>query len=313
MKNWLLLVLALPTANATERMRAWRALKACGAAVLRDGVYLLPEQDAGREAFESVERDVTVSGGTAFLLAFPDEETRFAGLFDRSEEYSKLRDEVAACREGLLPENALQVARQVRKLRKSFAQLALIDFFPGVAKQQTETALEALETAISRALSPDEPHIQDHPVTLLDHSHYQGRRWATRRRPWVDRLACAWLIQRFIDSGAEILWLESPSDCPADALGFDFDGAAFSHVGHRVTFETLIDSFVLQAPGLSRIAALGHYLDVGGSQPAEASGIERVLAGLRESITDDNQLMAAANGIFDGLLAAFANEENGHG
>lgn len=234
MKNWLLLVLALPTANATERMRAWRALKACGAAVLRDGVYLLPEQDAGREAFESVERDVTVSGGTAFLLAFPDEETRFAGLFDRSEEYSKLRDEVAACREGLLPENALQVARQVRKLRKSFAQLALIDFFPGVAKQQTETALEALETAISRALSPDEPHIQDHPVTLLDHSHYQGRRWATRRRPWVDRLACAWLIQRFIDSGAEILWLESPSDCPADALGFDFDGAAFSHVGHRV-------------------------------------------------------------------------------
>lgn len=189
MKNWLLLVLALPTANATERMRAWRALKACGAAVLRDGVYLLPGQDAGREAFESVERDVTVSGGTAFLLAFPDEETRFAGLFDRSEEYSKLRDEVAACREGLLPENALQVARQVRKLRKSFAQLALIDFFPGVAKQQTETALEALETAISRALSPDEPHIQDHPVTLLDHSHYQGRRWATRRRPWVDRLA----------------------------------------------------------------------------------------------------------------------------
>ena len=99
MKNWLLLVLALPTANATERMRAWRALKACGAAVLRDGVYLLPEQDAGREAFESVERDVTGSGGTAFLLAFPDEETRFAGLFDRSEEYSKLRDEVAACRE----------------------------------------------------------------------------------------------------------------------------------------------------------------------------------------------------------------------
>ncbi|MFU7548267.1 chromate resistance protein ChrB domain-containing protein, partial [Pseudomonas paraeruginosa] len=90
-----------------------------------------------------------------------------------------------------------------------------------------------------------------------------------------------------IDSGAEILWLESPSDCPADALGFDFDGAAFSHVGHRVTFETLIDSFVLQAPGLSRIAALVHYLDVGGSQPAEASGIERVLAGLRESITDD--------------------------
>jgi hypothetical protein len=50
-------------------------------------------------------------------------------------------------------------------------------------------------------------------------------------------------------------------------------------------------------------------IDVGGVQPAEAAGIERVLAGLRESIADDDQLLAAASAIFDGLLTAFANEE----
>jgi hypothetical protein len=160
--------------------------------------------------------------------------------------------------------------------------LALIDFFPGVAKQQTETALEALETAISRALSPDEPHIQDHPVTLLDHSHYQGRRWATRRRPWVDRLACAWLIQRFIDSGAKSSGWNPRATAPPMHWALTSMAPRSAMSGTAVTFETLIDSFVLQAPGLSRIAALVHYLDVGGSQPAEASGIERVLAGLRE-------------------------------
>jgi len=67
-------------------------------------------------------------------------------------------------------------------------------------------------------------------------------RWATRRRPWVDRVASAWLIQRFIDRDARFQWLSQPSDCPKGALGFDFDGAAFTHVGERVTFETLMAS-----------------------------------------------------------------------
>lgn len=96
--DWLLLILGLPTANATERMRAWRALKASGAAVLRDGVYLLPEQRSGREVFEAVERDVLAINGTAFLLSLPEREERFSKLFDRSDEYARLMAEIAGCR-----------------------------------------------------------------------------------------------------------------------------------------------------------------------------------------------------------------------
>jgi len=309
MKNWLLLVLGLPTANATERMRAWRALKACGSAVLRDGVYLLPEHGAGREALESVERDVLAINGTAYLLEVKDDDERFVPLFDRSEDYAKLREDIAQCRGELTGETALRVARQARKLRKAFGQLSAIDFFPGEAKQHTDAALEELETAISRALSADEPGSHETPIAPLAPRDYQGRRWATRKRPWVDRLASAWLIRRFLDPQAQILWLDSPGDCPADALGFDFEGAAFSHVDKRVTFETLLASFQLESPALIRIGAIVHYLDIGGLQPAEASGIERVLAGLRESITDDDLLLQAANSIFDGLLIAFADDE----
>ncbi|TNB81447.1 chromate resistance protein [Pseudomonas sp. Fig-3] len=310
MNNWLSLILGLPTANATERMRAWRALKASGAAVLRDGAYLLPDTRACRETLASVERDILAINGTAFILPVVDPDgERFVEFFDRCKDYSKLRGEIEECRGHLSPENALATTKQIRKLRKGYEQLSSIDYFPGKPKQQVDAALRELELAVSRALSPDEPHSCNQPITTLNRDDYQGRVWATRKRPWVDRLACAWLIRRFIDPDAQILWLETPQDCPADALGFDFDDAAFSHVGNRVSFETLQASFELQEPGLNRIAALVHYLDVGGIQPVEAAGIERVLAGLRETILHDDHLLAAASAIFDGLLAGFVKEE----
>ena len=310
MNNWLALILGLPTANATERMRAWRALKASGAAVLRDGAYLLPDTGVCREALTSVERDILAINGTAYVLPIVDPRgERFVELFDRSDDYGRLGAEIEECRGQLNSENALATTKQIRKLRKAHDQLVSIDYFPGKPKQQVDSALQELETAVSRALSPDEPHSSNQPITALNLSDYQGRIWATRNRPWVDRLACAWLIRRFLDAHAQILWLNTPQECPVDALGFDFDDATFSHVGKRVTFETLQASFELEVPGLNRIAALVHYLDVGGIQPVEAVGIERVLAGLRETITDDDHLLAAASAIFDGLLAGFVKEE----
>jgi hypothetical protein len=59
-------------------------------------------------------------------------------------------------------------------------------------------------------LSPDEPRPINEAIGRLDHSDYRGRVWATRQRPWVDRLASAWLIRRFIDPQAKLLWLVDP-------------------------------------------------------------------------------------------------------
>ncbi|EMX2053115.1 chromate resistance protein [Pseudomonas aeruginosa] len=290
-------------------MRAWRALKGAGAVVLRDGAYLLPDLPVCREALSAVERDILDSEGYACLLPVCDPQgERFIPLFTRAEDYTKLRAEIDAQLSQLTPDTALVAMRQARKLRKAFTQIQDIDFFPDAAQQQTDAQLRELEVGISRALSKDEPSSQEQDITRLSMAEFKGRVWATRHRPWVDRLASAWLILRFIDPAARILWLSSPDDCPSDALGFDFDGANFSHVGNRVTFETLQASFALEAPGLWRMAALVHYLDVGGVQPAEATGVERVLAGLRASIEDDDQLLAAACAIFDGLLVAFGKE-----
>ena len=126
------------------------------------------------------------------------------------------------------------------------------------------------------------------------------------RSLWIDRLASAWLIRRFIDRSARFVWLERPRDCPPRAVGFDFDGAEFTHLGNRVTFEVLTESFALAAdPALGRIGAIVHYLDVGGIPVAEADGVRTILQGARNRLSDDDKLFAEAQKIFDSLYAAF--------
>lgn len=307
-ERWLILVTTLAGQSATTRQRAWRALRSCGAAVIRDGVYLLPS--TRRNAFLNVAADIREGDGTALILeADEPEDADFAALFDRRESYASLLADVARARADVAADTARTQTRIARRLRRTFAATAEIDFFPDAAQRQTDAALQELEIAIARALSPDEPRAIAREIVRLDSADYRGRTWATRAHPWVDRLASAWLIRRFIDRAARIQWLASPAECPPDALGFDYDGATFSHVGERVTFEVLAASFGLTRPALARIGALVHFLDVGGVGPAEAPGIETVLAGLREALDSDDALMAAADAVFDGLLAAFARQE----
>lgn len=306
MNKWRLLITSLPTENATARMRIWRSLKASGAAVLRDGVYLMPDRVDCLKTLENLAAEVKISDGTAFVLQ-TDEPTSddFISLFDRSDDYALLLTDIAKLTAAIDAEHIQDQLKQVRKLRKAFASLAAIDFFPGEAQQQTETALRQLELAIARILSPDEPHPIEASIAALSLSDFQGKTWATRQHPWVDRLACAWLIRRFIDPQAHLLWLVAPIDCPDDVIGFDFDGARFSHIDGHVTFEVLLVSFDLETPALKRLGSLIHFLDVGGVQPPEAVGIESVLAGLRDAIVDDDSLLKAASAVFDSLLLTF--------
>ncbi|WP_216819858.1 chromate resistance protein ChrB domain-containing protein [Zoogloea sp. LCSB751] len=303
---WTILITSLPTENATARMRAWRSLKASGAAVLRDGVYLMPERDDCRTTLDAVAADIRAAEGSALVLRVEEPaDAGFVALFDRSTEYAALLADVTESQRGLSQERAAEVLKHARKLRKAFVNLVAIDFFPGEARKQADEALRSLEQQAAWALSPDEPRAIDHALVRLKRQDYQGRVWATRCRPWVDRLASAWLIRRFIDPAATVLWLASPADCPADALGFDFDGATFTHVGARVSFEVLLASFGLETPALQRLGGLVHFLDVGGVQPPEAAGIESALAGLCDTIADDDRLLALAGCLFDGLLASF--------
>lgn len=304
--QWTTLITSLPTENTTARMRAWRALKASGAAVLKDGVYLLPERPPCRALLETVAADVVAGGGSAYVMAVQEPaNASFEALFDRTADFAALLADLAPAQAALSAGKFSDASKLCRKLRKAFGNLVETDYFPGEAQRQVEAALLALEVSIAQAASPDEPHTTTGSMAVLDIAQYQGRVWATRERPWVDRLACAWLIQRSIDPQATLLWLASPADCPAHALGFDFDGAAFTHVEGRVTFEVLLARFNLTSPALQRLGALVHFLDAGGVQPPEATGVESVLAGLRACIPDDDALLQAASTVFNALFISF--------
>lgn len=312
--RWLMLVISLPGQSTTPRMRVWRALKAAGAAVLRDGVYLLPDQAESRKTFRDQMHEVEEAGGTAYLVPFEspaDEARAYAGLFDRTEQYAELLTRIAELKERLAGSAEPEARKRLAQLRRDLDAITAIDYLPGPAREQAREALAELEAAATALYSPGEPSAVAGEIRRLRIDDYRGRTWATRARPWVDRLASAWFIRRFVDPEARILWLQDPKDCPPEALGFDFDGAAFTHVGARVTFEVLAASFGLADDrGLARIGMLVRYLDVGGVPIAEAAGVEAMLTGLRSSETDDDKLLNKASNVFDWLIQHY-KEKNG--
>ena len=314
--SWLIFIVSLPTHNSAGRMRVWRALKALGCGVLRDGVYLLPHRPEFLPTLQLQAEDVIAGGGSAHILALDsenqDQQKVFENLFDRSTDYAKLVEDIRqTVYLNLQPEDMAKLQKQLHRLRKDFEAIVRQDFFPGAAREQAAATLEDLEHAVNGHFAQDEPHAVHYRIRRLQPKDYHSRIWATRQRPWIDRLASAWLIRRFIDPEARFIWLTAPDDCPAEALGFDFDGAVFTHVGAKVTFEVLLTSFGLtKDAALNRIGALVHYLDVGGIPVLEAVGLETLITGMRQRWTGDDELLAETEKIFDAFYQAFSGNDS---
>lgn len=311
--SWLLLIASLPTSGATPRMRLWRGIKALGCAPLRDGAYLLPNDAEHAAALAELAEQTNTEGGQAWVVDVAprsaEDGAAFLTLFDRSVEYAEFTDRLRQARKALASRPAADIAKSVKRLRKEFDALQRIDFFPNEASLGAQAAWSDFQDAANNVLSPDEPHAEERPIRQLDRDAYQGRTWATRRHLWVDRVASAWLIRRFIDKRARFLWVDSPSDCPKDILGFDFDGATFTHIGDKVTFEVLLASFDLERDrGLAKLAALVHALDVGGPTSPEAIGFEAILSGARSRLNDDDALLTEIGTVLDSLHLHFNKE-----
>jgi len=310
--TWLLLVVSLPTSAATPRMRLWRGIKSLGGASLRDGAYLLPNLTGLRAQLQALADDAASEDGKVWILsvqaANAQEDAEYRALFDRSPEYGAWMAELSGARAALGSADEAELLRIARRHGRSFDAIRKTDFFPNDSSARAEAQWRDFNAAIDIMLSPGEPHGVLGSIPRRDPAQYQGRRWATRRHLWVDRVACAWLIRRFIDPHATFLWLDDVRQCPDDVLGFDFDGATFTHIGDRVSFEVLLASFGLdEDKGLARLGQMVHVLDIGGSPVAEASGFEAVLAGARERLPDDDALLDEVGHVLDSLHTHFSS------
>jgi hypothetical protein len=127
-------------------------------------------------------------------------------------------------------------------------------------------------------------------------------RWATRAHCHIDRVACAWLIGRFIDSEAEFVFVDDPEDVPADATPFDMRGVELGHHDGDCSFEAFLRSYELADPVLWELARIVHEADLGDElyDAPEAAGFDVLVRGL-SLLRDDEELLALTAPLFDGL------------
>jgi hypothetical protein len=127
-------------------------------------------------------------------------------------------------------------------------------------------------------------------------------KWATRTGCHVDRSACAWLIRRFVDADAEFVFVEDPSDVPADATPFDMRGVDLSHHNGDCSFETVLHRYSLDDPVLWELARLVHEADLADERfdEPDARGLDAICRGL-SLVKSDAETIEVAGAIFDGL------------
>lgn len=142
--------------------------------------------------------------------------------------------------------------------------------------------------------------------------------WITRRRPKIDRIACPWLIRRFVDPQARFLFVDPPQvgavAQETGAVPFDIEGVELSHEGERCSFDTMLKLFGLESePSLARLALIVRGADTARPDLApEAAGLHAVSLGLSELAGDDDHgLLQSGFAVYDALFAwlRFASSE----
>lgn len=305
--NWIVFAYSLSTKSSSPRVALWRRLHRLGAILAAGGLYVLPARDECVEAFHWLAREIHQVRGEAVVLHVE----RFEGLSDqelvgffnqaRSEEYAELDAHIASL-EKHKPKARAQLQDAIEKLRKQYAEIARVDYF-GCPEG---TRVAARLAALALALAPDRPPAPR--VASVSASAYARKTWVTRPRPHVDRLACAWLIHRFIDPNAVIRY--SPQPSPGQ-VAFDMEqGGEFGHQGNLCTFETMCRAFGLDDAGLRTLAEIVHEIDLRDGQfvrPATI-GVEAVLDGWHRANLTDADLEAHGRALFEGLYQHFSKD-----
>ena len=295
---WLLLIPQLPPKPDYLRVKLRRRLQRVGAIALRNAVYVLPYRDDTTEDFMWLRAELEEDGADAIICAAATiagaSDAEIVELFNESRD-ADYRAVIEEAKEGAKQTPLEDSPRLAGKLRRRLDEVGKVDFFG--AEQRT-----AAEEAVSRlTLTPTSSK-----STGTQRNEYTGRMWVTRSGVFVDRIASAWLIRRFIDPSAMFKFVSAPNYSPQEhELRFDMFAAEFTHEGDRCTFETLLARFDIDDPALKAIAEIVHDIDLkdGKFERLEASGVESVLAGIASAYESDADRVAYGSAIFDALYS----------
>ena len=322
MNKWILLIHQIAHDSPNLRVRIWRNLKKHGAVLFKNAVYVLPYTNEHEEIMQWLCNQIKEGGSDASLFITEsldkkqDEEImksfheicdkEYTSLIEVSDaELKKItqREETEGISESLVHE----CKRKLNEILKSADDISKIDFFHAPQKEILLQKIASLQKTILKWTKTSEKEIK---VTgkVYQIKDFLDKKWATRKDIFIDRIASAWLIRRFIDSKARFIF--SPKgEKTKGAIPFDMYGAEFTHHSEDCTFETLMKAFDLKDTALQSIAEIVHDIDLKDNKYGrkEADGIAQIVTGLSQKLKDDNKLLEKGLEIFDALYQNYSS------
>ena len=307
--QWIVLASSIPLDESTARMKILRTLESLGCAVLRDGVYLLPDTQTNRAGIGRLKLYIQAAQGGAHVLIFPAtdaaQDAEFRRLFDRSARYDEVRKTIQSLQIGIGISDAAAIAQVIKWQREAFENIVSVDFFGSGSRQATEDVLLATEKQINALMFPSGAGA----VPRSRHREAFFRKtWVTRTPMLSDRIASSWLIRRFIDAEATLRLVEKSEPIPNNAITFGFEGAQFGSTTKHITFEELMRYFRLDRDeAIKRISFVVRAMEGHDLAIPEAAGFTTMIDGARRRTGSDYQFVTEAEKIFDMVYERYLN------
>jgi hypothetical protein len=313
--KWLLLIHQIPPKPAYLRVKIWRRLQGLGAVAIKNTVYVIPKNDETFEDFQWVLREIKEAGGeaaicvAAFVEGLSDEQV--AALFRavRDADYSQFAEDARQLLNSV-PDQLKDTERatfepDLNRLRKRLANIVAIDFFPAPGRSVAEATMLELHSRLgqTRSSKPTQSNGRN-----LNPSNFKAKTWVTRKGVYIDRIACAWLIRRFIDSDGRFRFVSGKNYRPRpDNVRFDMFEGDFTHEGDLCSFEVLVERFFPKDRALAEIGRIVHDLDLkdGKFRKPETAGVGSLIEGVALTQKADESRLVAGAAIFDQLYAYF--------
>jgi hypothetical protein len=315
--RWLLLIHQLPAKPAYQRVKTWRRLQGLGAVAIKNAVHALPASEQAQEDFEWLLREIRDGGGEALICearlvdGLSDEEVQSMFNAAREADYDSLAKEVRVFGEALEAEataaDRADLRTRLARLKSNLAQLVAIDFFGANGRETVDGLVAGLEARLDQEAAMARTETKS-PTPVSGPGSLINRVWVTRQGVYVDRIASAWLIRRFIDPEARFRFVRAKNYAPQPGeLRFDMFEAEFTHEGDRCTFEVLLARLGLNDKALTAIAEIVHDIDLKDAKfgREETGGIAHLVTGLCHASKDDTRRLEQGAGVFDNLYEYF--------
>lgn len=320
-QGWILFFYTVPSKPVSSRMKVWRKLMKAGAVQLKGAVYILPFNDEHYELLQWLVSEISAMKGEAAFTRIEHIDTmkdsEIIALFNRqrADDYKStagalddLESRLGGVRQGGKAQHIKGLSEHFDKLLRGFEETKSIDFFSIKEGEALGERIKGVGAEIKKLSGTETAKAGPLTITPREVDAYKGKVWVTRRKPFIDRIASAWLIRRFIDGSAVFAFIDEKDADLADknSVVFDMRGGEFTHIGDLCTFEVLVKSFGFKDRNLKKIAEIVHDLDLKDDKykSAEARGLENILIGIRKTAKDDRDALERGVQVFEMLYVS---------